>query len=75
MLKGKGKVRYVTGDASKHDSSDPKFSTWDAENSIVMAWIINSMEPRIGRTYLFYKTTHEILKVVQVKLGKYLTML
>lgn len=38
---------------------------WEAENSIVMAWLVNSMEPRIERTYLFYKTTQEIWEVVQ----------
>ena len=30
-----------------------------------MAWLINSMEPRIGRTYLFYKTAKEIWDSVQ----------
>ncbi|EOY31231.1 Uncharacterized protein TCM_038193 [Theobroma cacao] len=27
---------------------------------MVMAWLINSMEPKIGRTYLFYKIAKEI---------------
>ena len=30
-----------------------------------MAWLINSMEPKIGRIYLFYNTAHEIWKTVQ----------
>ena len=30
-----------------------------------MAWLVNSIELRIGRTYLFYKTTQQIWDVVQ----------
>ena len=41
------------------------YGIWEAENSIVMAWLVNSMEPKIGRTYLFYKTTQEIWEAVQ----------
>ena len=41
------------------------YSTWEAENSIVMAWLINSMEPKIGRLYLFYQTTKDIWDAVR----------
>jgi len=51
-MKGKEKMRYLTGRIY--------YETWDAENSIVMTWLINSMEPKIRRTYLFYKTTKEV---------------
>ena len=30
-----------------------------------MAWLINSMEAKIGRTYLFYKTAKEVWDAVQ----------
>ena len=52
VMKGKEKMRYLTGRIY--------YETWDAENSIVMTWLINSMEPKIRRTYLFYKTTKEV---------------
>ena len=31
---------------------------------MVKAWLINSMEPKIGRTYLSYKTVKEIWDMV-----------
>lgn len=31
---------------------------------MVKAWLINSMEPEIGRTYLYYKTAKEILDMM-----------
>jgi len=30
-----------------------------------MAWLVNSMEPKIGKTYLFYKTTQKIWQAMQ----------
>lgn len=65
VMKGKGKMRYLTGETTQPDVDTLEYNTWDAENSIVMAWIINSMEPKIGRTYIFYKTTKEVWDAVQ----------
>ncbi|KZV33724.1 hypothetical protein F511_26487, partial [Dorcoceras hygrometricum] len=33
---------------------------WILENSMVMAWLINSMEPTIERTYLFLPTVKDV---------------
>lgn len=65
VIRGRGKAGYLTGSVTAPPSTSPTFSTWEAENSIVMAWLINSMEPSIGRTYLFYKTAKEIWDAVQ----------
>ena len=65
VVKRKGKVGYLTGGTSMPDHEAANYEIWDAKNSIVMAWLINSMEPKIGRTYLFYKTTKEVWKAVQ----------
>ena len=64
-MKGKGKVGYVTGVIPMPPSTATNYSTWDAKNSIVMAWFINSIEPKIGQTYLFYKTAKEIWDAVR----------
>ncbi|KAG8368955.1 hypothetical protein BUALT_Bualt15G0100100 [Buddleja alternifolia] len=47
------------------DSTSVSYNTWEVENSIVMAWLINLMEPNIGGLYLFYNTAKEIWDVVQ----------
>lgn len=65
VIKGKGKMGYLTGEITALVSTDPNYKTWEAGNSIVMAWLINLMDPQIGRTYLFYNTTHEIWTTVQ----------
>ncbi|KZV06757.1 hypothetical protein F511_45762, partial [Dorcoceras hygrometricum] len=47
------------------EKGDPKWSSWKSENSMVMAWLINSMEPSIGRTYLFLPTAKDIWEAVR----------
>lgn len=41
------------------------YGNWGAKNSMIMAWLIKSMAPKIGRTYLFYKTAKEIWEAAQ----------
>ena len=64
-MKGKGKVGYLNGGIPNPAPEATDYDAWDAENSLVMAWLINSMEPKIGRTYLFYKTAKEVWEFVQ----------
>ncbi|KAH9796154.1 retrovirus-related pol polyprotein from transposon RE1 [Citrus sinensis] len=65
VIRGRGKLGYLLGQKQRPDENDPAFQTWDAENSIVMAWLVNSMEPNIGQTYLFYQTTAELWEAVK----------
>ena len=41
------------------------YDRWEAENSMVMSWLVNSMEPDVGRTYLFLPTASEIWEAVK----------
>ncbi|KAK3004658.1 hypothetical protein RJ639_019412 [Escallonia herrerae] len=43
---------------------DSTYANWELNNSIVMAWLINSMESHISRTYLFLRTTKTIWDAV-----------
>lgn len=65
MIKGKGKAGYLTGSIHVPLATAATYGVWEAENSTIMALLINSMEPRIGRTYLFYKTSKEIWDSMQ----------
>lgn len=49
VLKGKGKFGFAVGTIPMPLATDPQFSTRDAENSIFMAWLINSTKPKIGQ--------------------------
>jgi len=65
VIKGKGKIGYLTGETTKPSSESVACGVWEAKNAMVMAWLVNSMEPKVGRTYLFYKTTSEIWNAVR----------
>ena len=57
VVRGKGKAGYLIGAVPKPNTDSTTYGIWDTENFIVMAWLVNSKEPKIGRIYLFYKTT------------------
>ena len=52
-IDGKGKIGHLTGKISKPAASDPNLKKWQSENSLVIAWLINSIEPAIGKPQLF----------------------
>ena len=56
----KGKDDYLNGVAAKPNKTDEKFKVWNAENNMVMSWLINSMTNDIGENFLLYGTTKEI---------------
>ena len=43
---------------------DLNYATWDAENSTVMTWLVNSMEEDINSNYMCYPATQELLENV-----------
>ncbi|KAL5776907.1 hypothetical protein ACOSP7_009833 [Xanthoceras sorbifolium] len=53
-IRGCGKIGYLTGEKAEPDESDSAHATWDAKNSMVMAWLVNSMEEDISANYLGY---------------------
>lgn len=64
VINGKGKLGYLTDDTKK-----PKeailLQTWKSENSMVTAWLVNSMKPSIGKTYHFLPTAKDIWDVMK----------
>ncbi|GMI81058.1 hypothetical protein HRI_001775100 [Hibiscus trionum] len=60
VIRGRGKLGYINGEIPQPTITDPTYATWELNNSIVMAWLINSMESHISRTYLLFKTAKEM---------------
>ena len=55
-IKGQGKIGYLIGDTKEPAKTDPRYATWDAENFMIMAWMVNSMEEEISSNYMCYPT-------------------
>ncbi|RVW27203.1 hypothetical protein CK203_092574 [Vitis vinifera] len=59
----KEKINHLMGTGPK--SGDPRFEAWDEEDSMIMAWLWNSMTPKIRDTCMFLATTKDIWDAIQ----------
>ena len=44
---------YLTSETKAPKRTDPAYATWDAENSMVMTWLVNSKQEDISN-YMCY---------------------
>ena len=63
VLKGKGKISHLMG--TGRNLGDPKFEAWEEEDSMIMAWLWNSMTPEISDTCMFLNTAKDIWDAMQ----------
>ena len=65
MIDGRGCLDHLTGKIKKPADDDPSLKTWRSENSLVIAWLVNLMEPAIRKTCLFLPTAKAIWESVR----------
>ena len=63
VLKGKGKISHLMCTGRK--PGNPRFEAWDEDDSIIMAWLWNSMTPEISDTCMFLTTAKDIWDAIQ----------
>ena len=51
---------YLHGTITEPETSDPNFESWEAENSLIMSQLLNSMQPEMAKPFLFLSTAKEI---------------
>ncbi|XP_056159465.1 uncharacterized protein LOC130135111 [Syzygium oleosum] len=68
FLKGKGKLSHLEGIGP--EKSDPKFQTWDEEDSSIMSWLWSSMQPKFSKNYMFLPTAKDIWEAVRQSYSK-----
>ena len=59
-IRGRGKIGYLNGETKAPQKEDPTYAKWDAENSMIMAWLVNSMDEDISANYMCYPTAKEL---------------
>ncbi|XP_073064013.1 uncharacterized protein [Primulina eburnea] len=59
-IDGRGKLGYLTGETKEPESKYPSYILWRSENSLVMAWLLNSMDTSIAKPHLFMKSAQEV---------------
>lgn len=65
VIDGKGKLGYLNGEIQPPASTDPKYKQWRSENSLVTAWLINFMDPPIGKPFMFLPTARDVWEAVR----------
>lgn len=65
VIDGKGKLGYLNGEIQPPAVDDPKFLQWRSENSMVTAWLINSMEPTLGKPFMFLPIARDVWEAVR----------
>ena len=68
VLKGKGKISHLMGTGPK--PRDPRFEVCDEEDSMITAWLWNSMTPEISDTYMLLATAKDIWDAIQQTYSK-----
>ena len=59
-IRGQEKISYLSKDKKEPGVDDPSHSIWDAKNSMVMTWLVNSMDENISSNYMCYFTAKEL---------------
>ena len=68
LIEGRGKLSHLLGTGPK--KGDPKFETWDEQDSLLMSWLWNLMLPKISNTCMFLGTAKEIWDTVKQTYSK-----
>ena len=67
-MKVKGKLSHLLGIGPSR--GDPQFDAWDEQDSMIMAWMWNSMALEISDTCMFLTTTKDICDAVHQTYSK-----
>ncbi|KAJ4721162.1 hypothetical protein OWV82_008883 [Melia azedarach] len=66
FIRGRGKMGWLDGSKTEPASGDPSYEVWQAENSMVLAWLINSMEPEVSQNFILCDTAKKLWDTVNM---------
>ena len=64
-IKGRVKLGYLDGTKKKPEKDEKALTKWEQQNYQVMTWLIQTMQPNIGKNYLFIKDVNELWKAMK----------
>lgn len=47
-IDGRGKLGHMTGETTRPTSTDPTLPQWRSDNSLIISWLLNSIDPLSG---------------------------
>ncbi|KAK5802336.1 hypothetical protein PVK06_029924 [Gossypium arboreum] len=64
-IDGRDRLGHISEEVEQPRVGDPKISKWRSENSMIIAWLINSMEASVGKPFLFLPTAKYVWDAVK----------
>ncbi|CAL1404863.1 unnamed protein product [Linum trigynum] len=68
-LKTKHKIGFIDGTIAMPPVDDPAFGLWDASNTLVLCWILNSIEKKIRRSVLQHENAQVLWEELKRRFG------
>ncbi|KAI5406849.1 hypothetical protein KIW84_053207 [Lathyrus oleraceus] len=56
----KWKLGFLTRAVAEPTTGDSCYKQWKSEKSLIIAWLVSSMETRIGKPYMFLPSTKDV---------------
>ncbi|KAI5394226.1 hypothetical protein KIW84_061065 [Lathyrus oleraceus] len=53
------------GAVAESTTGDPRYKQWKSENSLIIAWLVSSMEIGIGKPYMFLPSANDVWETVK----------
>ena len=69
-LKTKHKIGFIDGTIHPPEYSDDKYTLWDACNTMVLCWIMNSLHPEIRRSVMNHENAQVLWMSLKLDLDK-----
>lgn len=60
FITGRGKKEYLSEKMAIPTKTDEKYVIWEAENSMIMSWLLGSMTPEVSNTFMLHETAASI---------------
>lgn len=70
LINGKRKLGCLNGEIKALRSCDPTYIVWRSDNSMVMVCLINSMDPAVGKPFMFLPTAQNVWEASLQKLQR-----
>lgn len=70
FIVGKGKKEYLSEKMVVPAETDSKFAQWEAENSMIMSWLLGSMTPEVSNTFMLHNTAASIWQATKEMYSK-----
>ncbi|KAI5388470.1 hypothetical protein KIW84_074238 [Lathyrus oleraceus] len=65
VLDSKGKLGFLTRAEAELEIEDSRYKQWKSENSLIIVWLVSSIETGIGKPYMFLPSAKDVWEAIK----------